>query len=705
MIQHVDEFQPVRVSKEINLLKRPVGQRKKYADAPDYLDIIGAFDIETSTIYKPDADGAPHPHAFMYIWQYQIGRDYTIIGRTWDELRELLAKLEKMAVYVGIRYNVIKTPVLVTYIHNLAYEFQYLLGQFPIQNTDCFFKKERKPLYCKIGNIEFRDSLALSNMSLKKFAENVGCTVRKQSGQKFDYSKLRFPWTPLTPEEIEYCIDDVITLREAVERMLVMNRDTLYTVPLTNTGFVRRDCKKAILPIRESINAMLPREDEYRLLRRAFRGGNTHANRYHVGEIVENVYSYDIRSSYPTQQLTRPFPMERFKWIDGGDMERIQRFIDRGYCVVGDYQFKNLRLRDKTEPVPYISYGCCDAIRPVLDNGRILSADYVEISLTEIDLMIVLDQYTADFINCTDAMIARAGMLPAAYRGVIMDYYREKTILKGEPGKEYELAKSKNRLNAIYGMSSQDPIHETITLNPDHSYTVSDYEDEISAKNLLKASFPYQWGVYCTAWARFALHLAMRQVPKDARGISKLLYCDTDSIKTLGPVDLSDLNEKLESNARKYNAVAPDRNGKPKYIGIFTPDGVYDRFITQGAKRYAYETPAGIHVTVSGVSHAEHEYYDENGELDHVTEWASEELGSLENFRPGFIWRTKAGGTTIVYNDNDDFDYTDPETGNVVHITANAAIVDTTYEMKRTDDYISLLKMCELYIEYKKQFE
>ncbi|MBO6056036.1 MAG: hypothetical protein J6P84_03585, partial [Alphaproteobacteria bacterium] len=636
-ILSVSDIHPMRVSKTIDLLKRKQGQRKKNKEQPDYLDIVSAFDIETTTIQVKDERGELKPHSFMYVWQFQLGENISVMGRTWFEFRVLLEKIEKICTFVGMRYNVKKSPLLVCYVHNLAFEFQFLLGQFEIKGDECFFKKERKPLYCKIGNVEFRDSLALSNMSLAKFAENTGCSVRKQSGQKFDYTKTRFPWTELTEYEKLYCIDDVITLEEAVRRTLQNDNDTLYTIPLTSTGYVRRDCKKALLPIRDKIKDMLPREDEYRLLRGAMRGGNTHANRFHVGEIVEDVYSYDIRSAYPTQQLIHEFPMERYKWIDGQDMERVKRFIEKGYSVVGKFQFKSIRLRDETEPIPYLSYGCVDALNPELDNGRILSADYVECCITEIDLMIINDQYVYDKnVGVLECMVAKKGMLPDEYRNVIKNYYRLKTELKGVAGKEYELMKSKNKLNSIYGMSAQDVIHQLIELLPDGTYSKSNYEDEITLKNLFKANFPYQWGVYTTCLARLQLHLAMKQVGRDENGISKIVYCDTDSIKCIGKIDLTEINKEIEANARKWGASAKDRNGKEKVIGIWEPDGHYNRFITQGAKRYAYENDSGeVHVTVSGVTHKEHEYFNDDGELIQKTEYASEELGKLENFKIG----------------------------------------------------------------------
>ena len=73
-----------------------------------------------------------------------------------------------------------------------------------------------------------------------------------------------------------------------------------------------------------------------------------------------------------------------------------------------------------------------DDYEMILDNGRILEVGYMEISLTEIDLEIVLDQYEFDSIDVLECMVAQKDYLPHEYRAVIQDYYNKKTALKGD---------------------------------------------------------------------------------------------------------------------------------------------------------------------------------------------------------------------------------------------------------------------------------
>ena len=145
--------------------------------------------------------------------------------------------------------------------------------------------------------------------------------------------------------------------------------------------------------------------------------------------------------------------MKPFKWLDGNmSPERVFMFIGMGYAVVGEYHFTNIRLRDPDEPIPYISLARCDAHDFSLDNGRILKADYLEISLTEIDLQIIMDTYTFDKMEIVSCMVAQKDYLPEEYRAVIQDYYNKKTALKGDDSEygKYVYMKSKNMLNSVY---------------------------------------------------------------------------------------------------------------------------------------------------------------------------------------------------------------------------------------------------------------
>lgn len=670
----------------------PLPRRKPAMAGGRYLvDAVAAFDIETSRIDLPIPKGAKqNSHSFMYVWQFQI-EDITIMGRTWDECFQFFAAIRDAVQAMPVRSGAMP-PRLVIWVHNLAYEWQFLQGIYEFENEDVFLRDARQPIYCRMWDtLEFRCSYIQTNMSLKHLTKQLG-VEEKLSGQEFDYNKIRYPWTPLSEYETEYCIRDVRSLVACMKKRMLKDGDTLQTIPLTSTGYVRRDCKKAISqkPLCWDIRDMKPKMPVYRLLREAFRGGNTHGNRHYIGKILDNVVSYDMTSCYPAQQLTKRFPMRKFQMIGRNvSPERIVKYIGLGYAVVARYIFKNIKLKPGVT-IPYISlsrtksYGFLGGI----DNGRILYAECCQMTMTEIDLEIVQKQYTWDEMFIDEAMVAKKDYLPEEYRKVIKDYYDKKTVLKGATDEEevYQYNKSKEKLNAVYGMSCQDPIHAEILYNAG-DYTrrnLYDYPEEAD-KALAHANFPYQWGVYVTAYARKALQDAI-----DIAG-DRMVYCDTDSVKVLGDIDLTALNEKRQRLADRMGAVAQDRKGISHYMGVFECEGTYDQFITQGAKRYAYIKNGKMGVTVSGVSKAINE---KTG-----IPIAVEELGSLENFKENMIWKRSAGAMSV-YNDEDQFVYDAPDGSGSVVISPNVAILPTTYNMGFTKDYKMLLNDIELYGEY-----
>ena len=704
----------------------------------NYINVMCAFDIETTRLDLPIPKGEKqNSHSFMYIWQFQLGREHTIIGRTWDDFKKLI-DLVCVALYgISEEYRTREIPHVVVWVHNLSFEWQWLSSVYPFKNDECFFRDVRKPIYCEMYNcIEFRCSYLQTNMSLSALTKRYG-VEEKLSGQKFDYEKQRFPWTELTEYELEYCIRDVRSLVAVMYKRMLMDGDTLQTIPLTSTGYVRRDVREALKPLYLEIRDILPTEKSYRLLRDAFRGGNTHCNKKYSGRVLENVYSYDMASCYPAMQLTKPYPIGKWRFLDDDrlSLERVLNFVGLGYAVVGRYAFTDLRLKNKNEAIPYLSLSRTQSEMFRVDNGRLLSAKRCLCALTEIDLDIVIRQYEYTSISVISAMVSQKGPLPEEYKDVIRRYYHNKTALKGiktgpnGEDMEYLYQKSKSLLNAIFGMSCQSALNSDIVYAADEYY-VLDYEtrktgakiqdilarmeqrgvkdvnlEKVLAKaqdidkTLLKAKFPYSWGVYTTAYARAALQEGI-----DLAG-DKMVYCDTDSIKTLGPVPIETINEARMKLAKRYKGVEKDRKGVSHYIGIYEYEKTYSFFISTGAKRYAYidgscpmsdSCPTwprcAMGITVSGV---QSKLINEETGLP----FAVEELGCLENFREDFTWY-KAGGVLAVYNDHDDFDYTDPETGRTVHIGKNVALCPSSYKMTYEKNYKELLSELKLYGEY-----
>lgn len=666
-------------------------KRRKSAIKREVVELVCAFDIETTNIFHQGKD-----QAVMYVWQFSLDNEQIVMGRTWEEYKELCNAIDEACTALKEDRELKEKPLLVVYVHNLSFEFQFLSGIFDFMPEDVFLRAERKPIYARSGCIEYRCSYIQSNMSLARFCQAMNITDKKLSGQAFDYTKKRYPWSPLTDDEIAYCKTDVISVVECIKKEMEKDNDNLITIPLTSTGYVRRECFDALTPKIRKIKSILPMLEEYTLLREAFRGGNTHANRYFVGQVLKNVKSKDMASCYPAQLLNQKYPYE-FKQIEP-DKETVSRYISYGCAVVFRVLFKNIELRNDREPIPYISLAKTKSaggeekcgkgyIDLLTDNGRILSAGISQMTITEVDYEIIDRMYKWDEMVVLKAMFAEKDYIPAEMLDVVKEYYENKTKLKGleDEDNQYFYMKSKNKLNSIYGMCATNPLQETI------EYRYGEYKEVDVAENkkiqtLRKAILPYQWGVYCTAYARKALQEGI-----DKCG-DKIVYCDTDSIKHIGEVNIDSINNSRIKIDLKRGAYADDRKGDRHYLGVYEDDGDYDEFITQGAKRYAVVTHGKLKVTVSGVTK---QINEQTGKA-----FAAEELGQIENFKPGMIW-SKAGGTRAVYNDTVD-DHVCIE-GHDLHITKNVAIVPTTYELTYSDDYEKMLNRISLYGRWKKE--
>lgn len=615
----------------------------------DYIREPVCFDIESTNIDE-------YQQAVMYIWQLQITEDITMIGRSWEEFRQAWQLFND---------HLPAGSMIVCYVHNLSYEFQFLKSVIPIDQI--FALDDRKVLYFRSGRWEFRCSYLHSNMTLDRFLKAMNVEDQKLT---LDYSKRRYPWTQLTQEELLYCIHDVKGLREALLIEMERDHDDLYTIPLTSTGYVRREAKAALAGYQKFIKPWLPDVEVFDMLRAAFRGGNTHANRWNADKIIRAseqypIYSYDISSSYPSVLLTEKYPARFYP----ADPKLLPLYLKHGKACLMTVNFYDIRLRNDDWGNPYIPIAKCSGYQdPVLDNGRVLEARELQLTITEVDLDIILEEYVFSEIEVTKLYQATKRQLPKAFRDLLMDMYIQKTALKGS-GDDYTYTKVKNKFNSFYGMCVQNPCKPEMIWKDGRIQAAEIHEAEMVANYRRTGWLPYQWGVWCTAYARRKLEDGMQLLDPGS-----FLYADTDSVKFVGNYDKQ--FQKLNKAYMRKEYSAQDRNGKIHYIGIYEKenDRSLQAFATMGAKKYAYEDPDGqLHITISGVDKKE----------------GAAEMGSLENFTEGFIFR-KAGGTESVYNDDPPMKALKIQ-NHILPVTSNLYIRNSTYTLSLTYEYKRLL--------------
>lgn len=594
--------------------------RTDFKDKIQYYNIPCGFDIETTSFMSSSIDDSGkkvyHKRATMYIWQMSLN-GVEVYGRTWSQLKVFVGQLKQN---LGLYHR----KRLIIYVHNLSFEFMFLLGHFKI--TDVFARKNRHPISCVLDDcIELKCSYFLSGLSLEKVAENLTTVKIEKLGGNLDYEKIRHYKTVLEPEELDYCALDVRIIYHYIKEEIVKNENNITKIPLTKTGYVRRYVRNKIKEkynykvYREKIKEFMAADaDLFTTLYKAFAGGYTHANVDYIGITMPDVESIDLTSSYPAQMIMHRYPMTTFKHINILSIEKFLEYIKTSACV---FRIKILDLQPKSSH-HVLSLSKCEYINNYqVDNGRIVSADCVVTYMTDVDWRTFNMFYKIDTekIYVDKFYFAKYKYLYKPILESILDLYETKTKLKGVKGKEEEYLVSKGMINSAYGMTVTNPVNDDIIFN-DEDYEWKANEPDMSEallKNLNNGNqfLCYQWGVWVTAWARYELLRCVYEMGDD------VLYCDTDSIKFVNYKSHKAFIEKYNKEVQEAMLESASVNGfgteklNPKdikgehhFLGLWTDEGMYVNFKTLGAKRYAYEKinkktgELEFHFTVSGLS-------------------------------------------------------------------------------------------------------
>lgn len=625
-----------------------------------YVSYPATFDIETTTLK------GENPTAFMYIWQFCI-KGVVFFGRTW---KEFLIFIDKVS-------DILKLDdkhKLVIYVHNLSFEFEFIRKFIDFNNI--FATAPHKVLKASTDKLEFRCSYYLSNMSLLKFIENTPGAIHLKSKADLDYKKIRTPKSKLTHKELGYCYNDVKGLEEAIINLL--QKDTLKSIPLTSTGYVRRDCRLAMRKNNKNRKMFLSTRlsyEQFVLCEECFRGGNTASSRFYCNDLLKNVGSYDLSSSYPYQMMAKEYPVGAFiKYTI--ESEKELKHLNSAYCTIGRYCFTNVKVK-KNVPIPYIPVSKITTNNCTAFNGRVLKADYVNISLTNIDYEIIKSQYDFDDLYVKDFYIARKGELPKELKDVIMKYYENKTTLKGIIEFIYEYFTSKQKLNSIYGMTVTNPCKGETVLDEETGEWSTDDTNKAELLDKFYKSWnsflPYQWGIFVTANARKQLQDGIDKVGLDT------VYCDTDSIKYVNDheQDFKELNDKIN---KSFSA---NRNGVDYPMGVWDSENQkgkyyeYNQFKTLGAKKYAFTKQGKLGITVAGLAKKE----------------GAKELakkGGIKKFENGAVFNNS--GRSSVYFNNEEI-HTIIVEGVEIETASNIAIVETTYTLGITDTMLDIIEL------------
>lgn len=597
-----------------------------YKDGFNYIDgltekDILCFDIETTSFWvKEDGEVISYNKelsdedykkmrvgALCYIWMLSVN-DIVLYGRELSEVKQVFDYISNNYQYANDKDR----PII--YIHNLAYEFQFLSNYLEWENV--FATAPRKPLKCVYNKIEFRCSYRLTNLSLAKWSEQT--TIKKLVGA-LDYDKkLRTPKSELEEQELAYCEHDVLVMYEGLQSYIKTYKKES-KIPLTQTGEVRQKLKKRIAKSTgyyQTHTKLVPKNaNDHKILVQAFAGGDTHANMRYVGKTIYDVGSYDETSAYPAMCFRKKgFPTTRFLHCN---LSEAEKFDFEKFCYIIGVRFYDVKAKGVHH---YIAKSRMVAVKNAeVENGRVIKADYISGYMTEIDLQIIQKTYDIGRIEYVDILKSCKGYLPREIIDMIIELLKNKTEKKGIDDELY--MKSKQMFNSTFGMMVYNPVKPSIDFQ-NGIWTNGILSDELIEETLAglrkvpyKNYLAYQYGIYVTALNRQELWHMLLQIPTE-------VYHDTDSLKMKHPRLYKKLFDERNKEIIKENIeacrhygipedsfIAYTPKGKKCVLGIWENEGdpkngdcEYYEFKTLGAKKYAYRYyDKSIGITVAGV--------------------------------------------------------------------------------------------------------
>lgn len=455
---------------------------------------------------------------------------------------------------------------LITYVHNLSYEASYLLPYFkaylpeyvddngePLCDANgrpyeagTIITNEHDIIQYVQGALMFRCSYHLSNRSLASWGNALNIKNKKRVGL-YDYTKVRFPdeIDKLSKEELEYDKYDVLSLQECLRKQMYLNHEALVAyddysqIPLTSTGYVRRDLAESCLNSKDYMNRYFRVSkltgELYNAMVNAFAGGYTHNNRFLKDRLIVSgstiryrnrhikvgtIGHRDFKSHYPTNIRTRLYPLGEWKVVyEATDTSKPMTISDilrlyPKYSSIVEIRYHKATLKDEEITMPFLQDSKLferksDIEYKVCDNGKVMylkcKADrYVSMYVDNITLGIIDSQYDLDY-QIVKVWRSKNEPMPKEISSVVDKYFKGKSDKKNvwkELVKKYGINDDRTKdadtetmlvkalLNACYGCFAQRLSltdfycdRDTCEFKERHNYDMNDSPEVIAQKN------------------------------------------------------------------------------------------------------------------------------------------------------------------------------------------------------------------------------
>lgn len=599
--------------------------------------------LDTETSHTTNTCG------WVYQWAAKLGGLY-VYGRKPSEIIDFMQR-------VAEHYGLSTDKKIILYIHNASYDLEYLklfLRQYDPM-ADFLAVDAHSILQCDVLGFRIICSYKLTNLSLAALSKAYADTYTKAVGE-IDYNIVRFQDSELNESDWFYMFSDVASQDDGIKGYLKMQGYRYaFKAPITSTGFVRANCRKAAKNADDWRGDFLDMRldlEQYNLCRQCFMGGVCIASFKYAGVTIrgDNLRHKDFTSSYPARQMLDYFPTGAPSWYGEIESEDELNDVCNEYCCVFVLTLDNVHIKRGVTAPCIPSSKCIHKENELKLNGKIVYADTLTIVVCELDYKWIKRQYDYDSLAVDKLLIFERGKMPTWLKDEVFDYFKNKCTLKGVDDLLY--AKSKNMLNGIYGMTATAIVREQYEMDDDFILIHKELNED-DAENALNRYYrsynnfmPYQYAIWTTAHARDALFTMIECV-----GYDNFLYCDTDSVFYIetpeNKLKMDEYAEYCRKRAKDGGAYVDD-----KYLGEPTDEPPLNAFRAIHSKCYAMQElnkKSGeyeLNVVIAGIPKKATKWID--GEP--VLKTNAQELQSIDNLEDGFKFE-HCGGTRCVYNE------------------------------------------------------
>ena len=433
-----------------------------------------------------------------------------------------------------------------------------------------YYKKGNK----KVHKTTFIDSLKIINMSVDAIAKTYGLPISKL---KIDYKQERPKGHELTIEEREYIKNDVLIVAKALKVLFDEGLTKMTSASNALNDFKTLMKAQKFMHYFPSLDKNIDKD-----IRQSYKGGFTYLNPIYKEKTVYNVVNLDVNSLYPSVMMYEKMPIGDPIFFNGQYKQDniydlyIQMIFCSGFKIkknkIPTIQLKNHRFYFGNE---YIEQTRSDE-------------DGIVLVLTNIDLEMFLDHYDVYDLQYVSGWKFRS------INGLFTDYIDKWIAKKNEgtiTGNKGQRAMAKMMLNSLYGkFATSLEVQSKIPYIGDDEiihYMLSDPKD--------KEGIYIPIGCFITAYARaktIKTSQAIKEYSINKYGQDMYIYSDTDSIKTLLPVE----------ELKQFCDIDDVKLGAWKNEGIASKG----KFIRQ--KCYLEEIDGEVHITCAGMPKSCYKY-------------------------------------------------------------------------------------------------